>query len=64
MRSGSITGSSRINKKSTFIAILGWITSEGIGQSMREALGVAQHDDLYEVAGCMLRLAFWPTNKL
>lgn len=31
---------------------------------MGEALGVTEQDDLYEVAGCMLRLALWPTNKL
>jgi hypothetical protein len=27
-------------------------------------LGIDQHTDLFEVAGCMLRLAIWPTTRL
>eukprot|EP01036_Dinobryon_divergens_P028262 gene28262-37180_t len=38
--------------------------SKPSGLSMGESLGVTEQDDLYEVAGCMLRLALWPTNKL
>jgi hypothetical protein len=33
-------------------------------QQMDEILGVNKSSDLYEVAGCMLRLALWPTDYL
>lgn len=33
-------------------------------QQMQEILGVNSTTDLYEVAGCMLRLALWPTELL
>ena len=42
----------------------GLFASKPSGLSMGKALGVTEQDDLYEVAGCMLRLALWPTNKL
>jgi hypothetical protein len=32
--------------------------------SLKEALGVDGATDLYEVAGCLLRLAMWPSDKL
>eukprot|EP00428_Durinskia_dybowskii_P067971 CAMPEP_0170370138 /NCGR_PEP_ID=MMETSP0117_2-20130122/8355_1 /TAXON_ID=400756 /ORGANISM="Durinskia baltica, Strain CSIRO CS-38" /LENGTH=524 /DNA_ID=CAMNT_0010624901 /DNA_START=49 /DNA_END=1623 /DNA_ORIENTATION=+ len=33
-------------------------------QQMNDILGVNKSSDLYEVAGCMLRLALWPTETL
>eukprot|EP01034_Spumella_vulgaris_P039292 gene39292-48544_t len=33
-------------------------------EQMKADLGVQNGDDLFEVAGCMLRLAFWPTEYL
>mmetsp|Transcript_20249 Transcript_20249/g.29029 ORF Transcript_20249/g.29029 Transcript_20249/m.29029 type:complete len:528 (+) Transcript_20249:2-1585(+) len=33
-------------------------------EGMRKQLGIAAGDDLYEAAGCMLRLALWPTDAL
>jgi hypothetical protein len=33
-------------------------------QELREILGVNASTDLYEVAGCLLRLALWPTDEL
>jgi hypothetical protein len=33
-------------------------------QQMSNILGVNSSTDLYEVAGCLLRLALWPTNQL
>ena len=32
--------------------------------AMESILGITEQDDLYEVAGCMLRLALWPTDAL
>jgi hypothetical protein len=32
--------------------------------SLKETLGVDGSTDLYEVAGCLLRLAMWPSDKL
>ena len=31
---------------------------------MQSVLGISADDDLYEVGGCMLRLALWPTVAL
>lgn len=33
-------------------------------EGMRKVLGISAGDDLYEAAGCMLRLALWPTDTL
>lgn len=33
-------------------------------QQMRDILGIGEKDDLYEAAGCMMRLALWPTEGL
>lgn len=33
-------------------------------QQMKEILGVTEEHDLYEVGGCLLRLALWPTPYL
>ena len=30
----------------------------------KDILGVSDTDDLYEVAGCLMRLALWPTEYL
>lgn len=32
--------------------------------AMESVLGITDQDDLYEAAGCMLRLALWPTDAL
>lgn len=37
----------------------------GVGfRDLREELQISATEDLYKVAGCMLRLAFWPTEEL
>lgn len=53
----------RILNVITFLTT-GLFASQPSGLSMGKALGVTEQDDMYEVAGCMLRLALWPTNKL
>ncbi len=32
--------------------------------NMKNILGISEHSNLFEVAGCMLRLALWPTDFL
>jgi len=32
--------------------------------SLKQILGIDRESDLYETAGCMLRLAMWPTDRL
>lgn len=32
--------------------------------AMESILGITDENDLYEAAGCMLRLALWPTDAL
>lgn len=38
--------------------------SLGLQESLKATLGINDGTDLYEVAGCLLRLAMWPTEKL
>jgi hypothetical protein len=38
--------------------------SLGMGEELERMLGVREDTDLYEVAGCMLRLALWPTDLM
>lgn len=38
--------------------------SLGLRDELAETLGVTRQTDLYEAAGCMLRLAMWPTDTL
>ena len=38
--------------------------SLGLREELTETLGITRQSDLYEVAGCMLRLAMWPTDIL
>eukprot|EP01032_Pedospumella_encystans_P022571 gene22571-25574_t len=38
--------------------------SLGLRKELVETLGITERSDLYEVAGCMLRLAMWPTDHL
>jgi hypothetical protein len=42
-----------------------WVTTPAVfRQSGLAELGIDQHTDLFEAAGCMLRLAMWPTERL
>lgn len=38
--------------------------SLGLRKELAETLGITERSDLYEVAGCLLRLAMWPTDRL
>ncbi|KAJ1411529.1 hypothetical protein B484DRAFT_455589 [Ochromonadaceae sp. CCMP2298] len=38
--------------------------SLGLGPELQRVLGLGAGTDLYEVAGCLLRLAIWPTDAL
>lgn len=36
----------------------------GLAHELQRTMGVSRESDLYEVAGCMLRLVLWPTDTL
>lgn len=38
--------------------------SLGLRKELAETLGITERSDLYEVGGCLLRLAMWPTDHL